>query len=105
MTSVEAKCDKLLEDAAKWHAGADLMNGASQAAGGLAMNAGQFGAVADNRGVVSAYEKLQQQLTKLLASAVTEFNKIGDTVTLVAQTYLAEDQAGEHAMRRLEDRL
>ncbi|MET0234202.1 MAG: hypothetical protein ABW224_06170 [Kibdelosporangium sp.] len=105
MTSVEVVCTKLVEDADKWRAGADAMDGGAQVAGGLAMSAKQFGAKADNRGVVTAYATLQQKLTKLVSGAATEFDKIGDTLTLAAQTYLMEDQAGEHAMRRLEDRL
>lgn len=105
MASVEVVCSKLVEDADKWRAGSDAMNGGAQTAGGLAMSEKQFGAVADNRGVVTAYAALQQKLTRLVSGAVTEFNKIGDTLTLAAQTYLTEDQAGAHAMRRLEDRL
>ncbi|ONI92212.1 hypothetical protein ALI22I_05340 [Saccharothrix sp. ALI-22-I] len=105
MKSVEAVCATLVEDAKKWRAGADAMEGGARAAGGLAMDERQFGATADNRGVVTAYATLQQKLIKLVSGAVTEFNKIGDTLSLTAQTYLMEDQAGEHAMRRLEDRL
>jgi hypothetical protein len=105
MTSVEAQCVELAKDADKWLAGADRMNGAAHTAGGLGMSAEQFGAIADEHGVVSAYVTLQQQLTNLLTGATTAFGTVGDTVTLVAQTYLEEDQAGAHAMRRIEDRL
>jgi hypothetical protein len=103
--TVEVLCSKLVEDADKWRAAAGGMDGASQTAAGLAMSAKQFGAIADDRGVVSAYAALQQKLQTLASGAATEFNKIADTLTQVAQTYLMEDQAGEHAMRKLEDRL
>jgi hypothetical protein len=105
MVTVEVACIKLAEDADKWRAAADGMTDAAQTAAGLAMSAKQFGAIADDRGVVSAYAPLQQKLATLVSGAAAEFGKIADTLTLVAQTYLMEDQAGEHAMRRIEDRL
>lgn len=105
MATVEAQCVELAKDADKWLAGRDLMNGAAHAADGLAMGAEQFGAIADEHGVVSAYMTLQQQLTNLVTGGASAFGTIGDTLVLVAQTYLAEEQAGEHAMRSIQDRL
>ena len=105
MDTVEVVCAKLVEDANKWRAAADGMSKAADAAGGLAMGAEQFGKIADERGVVSAYGHVQQTFTTLTSGAATEFAKVADTLTLIAETYLREDQAGEHAMRRLEDRL
>jgi hypothetical protein len=105
MDTVEVLCSKLVEDADKWRAAAEGMSGAAQTAGGLAMGPGQFGAIADDRGVISAYAPLQQKLQSLASGAATEFTKIADTLTQVAQTYLMEDQAGEHAMRTLQDRI
>lgn len=104
MTSFEAQCVELAKDADKWMAGGDLMNGAAHTAEGLGMSAEQFGAIADEHGVVSAYVTLQQQLANLLTGATTAFGTIGNTVALVAQTYLEEDLAGEHAMRWIGDR-
>jgi hypothetical protein len=103
--TVEVLCSKLVEDADKWRAAGGKMTEAAEKAGGLAMGAAQFGAIAESRGVVSAYSPLQQKLQSRLSGAGTVFGKIADTLTQVAQTYLMEDQAGEHAMRKLEDRL
>jgi hypothetical protein len=105
METVEVRCQKLVEDADRWRGAGGRMDEAAGKAAGLAMGAAQFGAIADDRGVVSAYAPLQQKLHTLLSGAATEFVKIADTLVQVAQTYLMEDQAGEHAMRRLEDRL
>ena len=105
MVSVEVACTKLAEDSDKWRAAADGMTGAADAAGGLAMSDEQFGGFADDRGVVSAYAPLQQKLTILVSGAAAEFTSISDTLRQVAQTYLMEDEAGEHAMRKIQDRL
>jgi hypothetical protein len=105
MSSVEADCNALVGDADKWKAASDAMAGAAQVAGSLAMNEGQFGQWAERRGVISAYLAVQQKFTGLAQGAAAEFDSLSTTLREVARTYLAEDQAGAHAMRRLEEHL
>jgi hypothetical protein len=102
MSTVEAVCGKLVEDADRWREAADAMGTASQTAARLDLDANQFGRIAEDRGVVTAYAALKQKLTNLVTGAATEFDKISVTLTQVARTYLLEDQAGAHAMRRIE---
>jgi hypothetical protein len=105
MTTVEVVCGKLAEDADRWKAAGDAMAAAARAAAGLDLGIEQFGRIADDRGVTEAYEVLQQMFTNLVRGAAAEFDGISATLTDVARTYLLEDQAGAHAMSRIEDRL
>ena len=105
MTTVEVQCGKLVEDADRWKAAADAMAAAAHAAAGLDLGKEQFGRIADDRGVTEAYQALQQTFTNLVRGAAAEFDAVSVTLTDVARTYLLEDQAGAHAMSRIEDRL
>ncbi|HEU5475648.1 MAG TPA: hypothetical protein VFV67_33820 [Actinophytocola sp.] len=102
---VQVACDALVGDADKWKAASDAMAGAARAAGNLAMNEGQFGQWAERRGVIRAYLALQQKFTALAQGASAEFDAISTTLREVARTYLAEDEAGAHDMRRIEEHL
>jgi hypothetical protein len=104
MTTVEAACKALVEDADRWREAADVTAGASQLAGSLTPGKDQFGRIAEDRGVVTAYSELRQKLNNMLAGAPAEFGKIATALTESAQTYLLEDEKGEHAIRKIEDR-
>ncbi len=104
MTTVEVACDALHDDAARWADAAYAMASAADTAQGLDLGAAQLGAIAEDRGVVAAYAALQQKLTNLVTGAAAVFDSISTTLTVVAETYLREDQEGAHDFRRLEDR-
>ena len=98
---VKVACEALRSDARKWATASDEMSAAAVAAQNLVLDRGQFGYVADNRGLVASYATLQQRLANLLQGADTEFGKISSTLMTVADTYEREDAAGAHKFNKM----
>ncbi|MGH3428847.1 MAG: hypothetical protein ACRDRI_04330 [Pseudonocardiaceae bacterium] len=95
---VEVACEALRSDAKKWATASDEMRVAAASAKNLVLGGGQFGHVAEVRGLVAAYTTLQQRIARLLTGANSEFAKVSQALKASADTYEDEDAKGAHMM-------
>lgn len=95
-TPVHVACDKLREDASLWTAVAGEVRTAGRSAAGLALGPDKLGHAAAERGIVAAYQAVQQRIAQLLTGGATEFENLATTLRKVADTYQREDDQGAH---------
>jgi hypothetical protein len=98
---VQVVCDKVREDAGRWDKASDEMDIASRAAGGLALGADKLGYVAQERGVIAAYDGIKQKLVTLLGGSVTEFDTMATKLRDIAAEYERTDSLGADAFMRI----
>ncbi len=95
---VMVACDALRSDATKWTTASDAMAVAAGSAKNLVLGKDQFGWAGDQRGVVTAYQALQDKIAGLLTGADAEFDKIAVVLRVSADTYEREDAEGAHRL-------
>ncbi|MFD3506820.1 hypothetical protein [Nocardia sp. NPDC058666] len=95
---LEVALGALRQDATIWNTSATEMNGLNTSISELnfgRIEAGLF------QGPVSAHEKLVEKLAARCREASGEFDEVGSTLLVCADTYEAEDLAGKHALANL----
>ena len=97
---VRVVCEKVREDATKWNTASDVMDAASRTAEGLVLGADQLGHVAQERGVIAAYDAVKQKLTTVLGGGATEFDTIATKLREIADNYERTDSLGADAILR-----
>lgn len=97
---VAVVCRKLREDATKWDTASDVMGTASRTSEGLVLGADKLGYVAQERGVIAAYDAIKQKLTTLLGGGETEFDTIATKLREIADNYERTDSLGADAILR-----
>jgi hypothetical protein len=97
---VEVVVDKVRQDATRWSTASDEMEAASRSAGGLALGADKLGYVAQERGLIAAYDALKETLTHLLGGAGTEFESLATTLRQIAAEYERLDATGVQTFLR-----
>lgn len=97
---VRVVCDKVREDATKWNSASDAMEKASGVSDGLVLGADKLGYVAQERGVIAAYDALKQKLTNLFNGSVTEFDTMATKLREIADNYERTDSLGADAILR-----
>jgi hypothetical protein len=101
VTDLSVRLTALRDDAKQWGLASQAMHQASEMAKAAELGIGQFGQVAQNCGLVSTYQSLQQEIVKALAGASTEFDRMDKTLIAAAQTYQNEDEQGKHAFNQI----
>jgi len=94
--------DALEDDATKWEAASDDIQLAHGSAQNLDLGEPQFGWVAAEAGLVTAYEELQNKLVGLLNGAFEEFDKIGVELRATAADYGRTDTEGADRLNSID---
>jgi hypothetical protein len=97
---VRVVCEKVREDATRWNTASDAMEKASGVSAGLVLGADKLGYVAQERGVIAAYDALKQKLTNLLNGGTTEFDTMTTKLREIADNYERTDSLGADAILR-----
>jgi hypothetical protein len=97
---VRVVCDKVREDATRWNTASDTMENAARTSEGLVLGADKLGYVAQERGVIAAYDAVKQRLTNLLNGGGTEFDTIATKLREIADNYERTDSLGADAILR-----
>jgi len=101
MTDLSVRLNALRSDALEWGRASRALNLASGSADAADLGVGQFGQIAENVGLVSMYQSLQDLITKALAGATTELAKMDAALIAAADTYQREDEEGMHTYNGL----
>ncbi|MGH3875895.1 MAG: type VII secretion target [Actinophytocola sp.] len=97
---VRVVCEKLREDATRWDTASDAMGTASRASEGLELGPARLGYVAQERGLIAAYDAIKQKLTTLLGGGEAEFDVLATKLREIADNYERTDSLGADAILR-----
>lgn len=101
MTDLSVRLTALRDDAKEWGRASRAMHQAAELAGETDLGIGQFGQIAQNCGLISTYQRLQEEIVKALAGASVEFSRMDTALVAAADTYQREDDEGKHTFNQI----
>lgn len=92
--------EAMRSDAGVWTHASDEMQAAATAAQNVVLTDAQFGYIAGEQGVITAYQHVQQRIAHLLTGAQAEFDKIGSSLRTAADWYEQNEQHTSNVMNQ-----